>query len=55
VVDAEGKDMKVKISRSRTAIVIGGKKAKRGALKVGMDCVITWPKVNGETKEVSCK
>jgi tripartite-type tricarboxylate transporter receptor subunit TctC len=54
VVEKQGKDLKVKISNSRTAIVVNGKKAKRGALKTGMNCAITWPKVNGEAKEVNC-
>lgn len=54
VVDAKGKELKVKISRSRTAVKINGKNAKRAALKVGMACEISWPKVNSEAKEVSC-
>jgi hypothetical protein len=55
VVSSKGKDFKVKISRSRTGVVIGGKKDKRKNFKVGMRCTITWPKVNSEAKKVSCK
>lgn len=43
---------KYKVSGSRTKITIKGKKAKRGALKVGMDCTA---KGKGEAKLIACK
>ena len=56
---AGGKDGTVKISGSRTKVMIGGKKAKRKAFKVGMKCDFTYPPgPKGETveaKEVTCK
>ncbi|MBT3793026.1 MAG: hypothetical protein HN658_05965 [Rhodospirillales bacterium] len=55
VVTEKGKDYKVKISRSRTTVIINGKTTKRKNLKAGMKCTITWPKVNGEAKEVNCR
>lgn len=54
-ISEKGKEYKVKISRSRTAVTIGGKSAPRKNLKVGMTCKITWPKINGEAKNVDCK
>lgn len=44
----------VKISGSRTAVRIGGKKAARGALKAGMACTIVYPEHKGEAREVIC-
>ena len=54
VVTSNGKELKVKISRSRTGVMIGSKKTKRKNIKVGMACTITWPKVNSEAKLVDC-
>jgi len=50
-----GKELTVRISKSRTQITIGGKKAKRDAVKVGMTCEISWLKVNGEANLLACK
>ncbi|MDX1483166.1 MAG: hypothetical protein R3229_01690 [Alphaproteobacteria bacterium] len=43
---------KYKVSGSRTKITIGGKKAKRGAIKVGMECTAEG---KGEAKAIACK
>ena len=41
-----------KISKSRTKVMIGGKKGKRGQIKVGMQCSA---KGKGTAKTVDCK
>jgi iron(III) transport system substrate-binding protein len=51
----DGKADKARMSRSRSKVTIGGKKAKRGDLKVGMSCKILYPKGGGEAKTVDCK
>lgn len=43
---------KYKVSGSRTKIMVGGKKAKRGAIKVGMECEA---KGKGTAKSIDCK
>lgn len=43
---------KYKVSGSRTMIIVGGKTAKRSALKVGMECDA---KGKGEAKSITCK
>jgi hypothetical protein len=50
-----GKELTVRISKSRTQITVGGKKTKRDAVKVGMTCEISWLKVNGEANLLACK
>ncbi|MFT5539138.1 MAG: IS1 family transposase, partial [Alphaproteobacteria bacterium] len=55
VIDHKGKKMTAKVSGSRTKITLNGKKAKRKAVKVGMSCTFTWPKVNSEAKQIDCK
>ncbi len=50
-----GKVVSAKISGSRTAITVGGKKAKRSAVKVGMTCTFTYPGAGQEAKKVDCK
>jgi tripartite-type tricarboxylate transporter receptor subunit TctC len=50
------KTVKAKISGSRTKIQIGGKTAKRKALKVGMACDIDYkPGGDNEPKTIECK
>jgi tripartite-type tricarboxylate transporter receptor subunit TctC len=50
------KTVKAKISGSRTKIKIGGQKAKRKALKVGMACDIDYkPGKRNEPKTIECK
>ena len=51
----KGKDVTAKVSGSRTTVIIDGKKAKRKAVKVGMICTFTWPKINAEAKTIDCK
>ncbi|HEX9809095.1 MAG TPA: hypothetical protein VGC25_05775, partial [Alphaproteobacteria bacterium] len=46
-----GKD--IKISGSRTKVMVGGKEADRGAIKAGMTC--TADVDSGEAKMVDCK
>lgn len=54
--DGAGKAIKSKISGSRTKITIGGKKARRKALKVGMVCDITYkPGKRNEPTTMKCK
>jgi tripartite-type tricarboxylate transporter receptor subunit TctC len=49
----KGKAQKVKVSGSRTKVYIGGKKTKRGNLKPGMACDISF--MGSEASEVKCK
>ncbi len=51
----KGKVVKAKVSGSRTKVTIGGKKAKRKAIKVGMTCTFTYPGPGQEAKKVDCK
>jgi tripartite-type tricarboxylate transporter receptor subunit TctC len=51
----DGKEVKAKISGSRTAITVGGKTVKRGAIKVGMTCSVTYPGAGQEAKKIECK
>ncbi|MEE8559803.1 MAG: tripartite tricarboxylate transporter substrate-binding protein [Alphaproteobacteria bacterium] len=50
----DGKVVKTKVSGSRTAVVIGGKKDKRKNIKVGMVCEFTYPGPGQEAKKVDC-
>ncbi|TDI64000.1 MAG: hypothetical protein E2O90_10760 [Alphaproteobacteria bacterium] len=50
----KGKEVTAKVSGSRTTVFINGKEGKRKAVKVGMICTFTWPKVNTEAKKVDC-
>lgn len=52
---ADGKGFKSKVSGSRTKIAVGGKESKRGALKAGMACEITYMGEGAEVTEVNCK
>ncbi|MGE0652812.1 MAG: hypothetical protein AB7P12_13855, partial [Alphaproteobacteria bacterium] len=45
----------VKISQSRTAMRIHGKKVGRGDFKEGMQCTFVYPADKGEAREVVCK
>jgi tripartite-type tricarboxylate transporter receptor subunit TctC len=51
----KGKEVKAAISGSRTKVTIGGKKAKRKKIKVGMTCTFTYPRAGAEAKSVDCK
>jgi tripartite-type tricarboxylate transporter receptor subunit TctC len=52
---SDGKDFKAKISGSRTKVTIGGKKADRGAIKVGATCTVSSFKSGQEASAVACK
>jgi tripartite-type tricarboxylate transporter receptor subunit TctC len=54
-INYKGKEVKTKLSRSRTKVLINGKKAKRKAIKVGMTCTFHYPKPGAESKQVDCK
>lgn len=43
-----------RVSSSRSKVVIDGKKAKRGALKPGMTCQVSYAGNGGEVKTVTC-
>jgi tripartite-type tricarboxylate transporter receptor subunit TctC len=49
----DGKATKIKVSGSRTKVVIKGAASKRSKLKVGMNCAISF--MPGEATEVNCK
>jgi len=48
-----GKKQKVSVSGSRTAILVGGAKKKRKALKLGMACTLTHQ--GSAAKKIDCK
>ena len=54
-IDHKGKEVMAKVSGSRTKVTVNGKKAKRKAIKVGMNCQFTYPKPGGEAAMVDCK
>lgn len=51
----KGGEQKVKVSGSRTQVMIGGKSSSRGKLKVGMNCEISYLGNGNEARKVSCK
>ena len=51
----KGKEVKAKVSGSRTKVTINGKKDKRKNIKVGMTCTFTYPGAGQEAKRVDCK
>ena len=55
VIMYKGKNVTAKVSGSRTKITVGGKKAKRKAVKVGMSCTFTYPSPGSEAKKIDCK
>jgi len=54
VFEHHGEKMKAGISGSQTNVVVGGKKAKRSAIKVGMNCSVTYPGPGQRAKTVEC-
>jgi hypothetical protein len=50
----DGKKVKAGISGSKTAVMVGGKKAKRDAIKVGMNCSVTYPGPGQPATKVDC-
>ena len=52
----DGKNVTSKPSGSRTVIMVAGAKAKRDALKAGMNCSITYKSGgDNEPEEITCK
>ncbi|MGE0652854.1 MAG: ABC transporter substrate-binding protein [Alphaproteobacteria bacterium] len=54
-IDYKGKKMTARLSSSETAVTIAGKKAARGAVKVGMTCTFTYPGNEKVAEKVACK
>lgn len=52
--DMDGKSKTLGVSGSRTDVMVGGKGAKRGALKAGMECSVSWPEGGKEAKKIAC-
>lgn len=53
--DASGKPVKLKLSGSRTAVLVGGAKAKGDALKPGMTCTVRHFGAGDFAQTVACK
>ncbi|MEE2654260.1 MAG: hypothetical protein VX434_00755 [Pseudomonadota bacterium] len=49
------KKVKTKVSGKRTKVFVNGTKVKRGAVKPGMRCELTWLGNGTESKKVDCK
>jgi hypothetical protein len=54
-INYKGKEVKAKVSGSRTKVTLNGKKVKRKKIKVGMTCQFTYPKPGAEAAMVDCK
>jgi tripartite-type tricarboxylate transporter receptor subunit TctC len=54
-INYKGKDVSAKVSGSRTKVTVGGKKAGRKAIKVGMTCTFTYTAPGMEAKNIDCK
>ena len=54
-INHKGEEVMAKISGSRTKVTVAGKKEKRKAIKVGMNCQFTYPKPGAEAAMVDCK
>ena len=52
---ANGKTVKTSVSGRRTKVTIGGKKAKRKKIKVGMTCTFNYPGSGQRSKSIDCK
>ena len=50
-----GKEVMAKVSGSRTAVTLDGKKGSRKAVKVGMSCTFTYPGAGQEAKKLDCR
>ena len=53
--NVKGKTHKIKISGSRTDVLLNGEMSSRGEVKVGMTCKIVYPGNGKEAKSISCK
>ena len=54
-IDLGGKKASASVSGSHTKVMIDGKKAKRGAIKVGMTCTFVYFGSGTQAKELDCK
>lgn len=52
---ADGNNFEANVSGSRTKIQVGGKAAKRDAMKVGLKCTITAERSGSEAQLIDCK
>jgi tripartite-type tricarboxylate transporter receptor subunit TctC len=52
---ANGKTVKTSVSGRRTKVTIGGKKAKRKKIKIGMTCTFNYPGSGQRSKSIDCK
>lgn len=52
---SDGKMVESPMSRSRSKVTIAGKKAKRGDLKAGMNCSVTYPARGLEVSRIDCR
>ena len=50
--EGDGKKGKIRVSGSGTELLVGGKKSKRGGLKVGMECSFTYQ--GSSAKKIDC-
>ena len=53
--EVKGKTHKIKVSGSRTDVLLNGEMSSRGEVKVGMTCKIVYPGNGKEAKSISCK
>jgi hypothetical protein len=51
----KGKELKTKVSGSRTKVYVDGKKVKRKKIKIGMSCTFTYLGPGSESKKIDCK
>lgn len=51
---ADGKEQKVRVSSSRTVVLVDGKRQGRKAVRKGMTCQVTYPGNDQEAKKVDC-
>lgn len=54
-INYQGKDVKAKVSGSRTKVTVDGKAVKRKAVKLGMTCTFIYPSAGSEAKKIDCK
>lgn len=55
VINYQGQEVSAKVSGSRTEVMVGGQKAKRDAIQMGMTCTFTYTAPGQEAKQVDCK
>ena len=55
VLKIDGKKVKTKVSGKKSEVLVNGQKVKRGAIKSGMRCELTWLGSGTGSKKVDCK